>query len=117
MKTAYLIACFLPLVGSVLAGVFGTKFAGKGYALEAAVATIDYAFDLLGWDNVIHTIDPDNAASIRLLERLGFKVEGHLRAEWETHIGVRDSLIFGLLKDEWLARRLPPADRAAASSA
>ncbi len=31
MKTAYLIACFLPLLGSVLAGVFGTKFAGKGW--------------------------------------------------------------------------------------
>jgi NADH-quinone oxidoreductase subunit L len=31
MKTAYLIACFFPLLGSVLAGVFGTKFAGKGW--------------------------------------------------------------------------------------
>ncbi len=31
MKTAYLIACFLPLLGSVLSGVFGTKFAGKGW--------------------------------------------------------------------------------------
>jgi NADH-quinone oxidoreductase subunit L len=31
MKTAYLIACFLPLVGSLLAGLFGTQFAGKGW--------------------------------------------------------------------------------------
>lgn len=46
-------------------------FAGKGYAYEAAVAAIDYAFDILGWSDVIHTIAPDNHRSIRLAERLG----------------------------------------------
>jgi RimJ/RimL family protein N-acetyltransferase len=45
--------------------------------------------------------DPENAPSIALLERLGFRREGLLRGEWETHIGVRDSLILGLLRDEW----------------
>ena len=45
--------------------------------------------------------DPENAASVALLGRLGFKLEGQLRGEWETHIGVRDSLIFGLLAEEW----------------
>jgi RimJ/RimL family protein N-acetyltransferase len=44
---------------------------GRGYAAEAAVATIDWAFDRLGWDEVIHCIDPDNAPSIVLAERLG----------------------------------------------
>lgn len=47
------------------------EYEGKGYALEAAVASIDYAFDTHGWDKVIHTIDPENIASIRLAERLG----------------------------------------------
>ena len=47
------------------------EFAGRGYAYEAACATMDFAFDVLGWDRAIHTIDPDNAASIRLAERLG----------------------------------------------
>lgn len=46
-------------------------FAGKGYAHEAAVATIDYAFDVLGWDDVMHIIDPENAPSIALARRLG----------------------------------------------
>ncbi|WP_188053418.1 GNAT family N-acetyltransferase [Sphingosinithalassobacter sp. CS137] len=46
-------------------------FSGRGYAFEAAVAAIDFAFDVLGWDDVIHTIHPDNARSIRLAERLG----------------------------------------------
>ena len=44
---------------------------GKGYGVEAATATIDYAFDVLGWTDVIHCIDPDNTPSQRLAERIG----------------------------------------------
>ncbi len=44
---------------------------GKGYGVEAATATIDYAFDVLGWTDVIHCIDPDNTPSKRLAERIG----------------------------------------------
>ncbi|TMQ08283.1 MAG: GNAT family N-acetyltransferase [Deltaproteobacteria bacterium] len=32
---------------------------GRGYATEGARATIDYAFDVLGWTDVIHCIEPD----------------------------------------------------------
>lgn len=44
---------------------------GRGYGVEAATATIDYAFDALGWTEVIHTIVQENAPSQRLAERLG----------------------------------------------
>ncbi len=47
------------------------EFAGRGYAYEAACAVMDYAVDVLGWDHVIHTIDPENMGSIRLAQRLG----------------------------------------------
>jgi RimJ/RimL family protein N-acetyltransferase len=70
---------------------------GRGYASEAAAAVIDYAFEALDTRRVFADVDPDNAASIELLKRLHFVAEGHLRDEWETHIGLRDSLIFGLL--------------------
>ncbi|WP_079246911.1 GNAT family N-acetyltransferase [Sphingomonas turrisvirgatae] len=46
-------------------------FAGKGYAYEGAVAAMDYAVDVLGWDRVIHTIAPGNVRSRRLAQRLG----------------------------------------------
>ena len=79
-------------------------FAGKGYAHEAAVAAIDFAFDSLGWSDVIHTIAPDNIRSIRLAERLGsanrgptrlpapldgYRVDawGQSAAEWRAHRG------------------------------
>lgn len=49
---------------------------GKGYAVEAAAAAMDYAVDHLGWDDVIHCIDPDNLASARVAERLGSRNRG-----------------------------------------
>jgi len=44
---------------------------GQGYAREAAVASIDWSFDRLGWTEVIHCIDPDNRPSQALAHRLG----------------------------------------------
>ena len=49
---------------------------GKGYAVEAAAATMDYAFDVLGWDDVIHCIDPENLASAAVATRLGSRNRG-----------------------------------------
>lgn len=69
---------------------------GCGYAFEAVGALIDRLF-AAGARRVFADTDPDNAASNRLLEALGFSLEGRLRGEWHTHIGVRDSLIWGRL--------------------
>jgi RimJ/RimL family protein N-acetyltransferase len=74
--------------------------AGQGYAREAVRALIDLLF-AEGARRVFADTDPDNARSIALLVELGFQREGLLRAEWETHIGVRDSVIWGMLRDEW----------------
>lgn len=76
------------------------RFWGKGFAREGVSRLIDLLF-AEGNRRVWADVDPDNAASNRLLEALGFTLEGRLRAYWETHIGVRDSLIWGLLRDEW----------------
>lgn len=78
---------------------------GRGLVTEAVAALIDLLFSE-GQRRVFADTDPDNAASIAVLRRLGFTLEATLRAEWETHIGVRDSLIWGLLEDEWKAARV-----------
>jgi RimJ/RimL family protein N-acetyltransferase len=44
---------------------------GRGYAVEAAEATMDWAFGALGWDDVIHCIDPENTPSQKVAQRLG----------------------------------------------
>jgi ribosomal-protein-alanine N-acetyltransferase len=74
---------------------------GRGYACEAVTTIVEYGFRTLRLRRIFADCDPDNLGSIRILERLGFHREGHLRAEWETHIGIRDSLIFGMLSAEW----------------
>lgn len=76
---------------------------GKGYGREAVGMLIERLFEE-GQRRVFADVDPDNQGSIKLLETLGFKFEGRLRSEWETHIGIRDSLLYGLLADEWKDR-------------
>ena len=49
---------------------------GKGYAQEAAAASRDYAFEVLGLERLVAVTTPDNASSGKLLERLGFTFEG-----------------------------------------
>ena len=79
------------------------EFTGRGYAVEAATAAIDWAFDTLGWTEVIHTIQPPNAASIALAERLGssWLRAGCLPAPHEDiEVG-----LWGQTRDAWRARR------------
>lgn len=76
---------------------------GKGIAEEALTLAIDQLF-AEGYRRVFADTDPDNVYSRRLLERLGFRLEGVLRAEWETHIGIRDTTLYGLLKEDWTCR-------------
>ncbi len=76
---------------------------GHGYAHEAAVASIDWAFEHLGWDRVIHTIDPDNLPSIRLAERLGSSLMGPVQLP-PPHEHV-SALAYGQSREQWFARR------------
>jgi RimJ/RimL family protein N-acetyltransferase len=70
---------------------------GKGYATEGARRALDYAFTELGREHVISLIHPENAASIRVAERLGEKVEG------TTEVLGMEVLIYGLDRDAWHA--------------
>ncbi|MBY0520774.1 MAG: GNAT family N-acetyltransferase [Sphingomonas sp.] len=77
---------------------------GQGLAREAVGLLIGHLFAVEGHRRVFADTDPDNVGSNNLLTRLGFTLEGRLRGEWETHIGVRDSFIWGLLAEEWAGR-------------
>jgi len=75
---------------------------GKGYATEGAAATIDWAFDRLGWTEVIHCIAPDNEPSRAVARRLGSRLRGRtlLPAPFET-VEVE---IWGQTRAEWRSR-------------
>lgn len=82
---------------------------GKGYAVEAAAAAMDYAFDVLEWPAVIHCIAPDNLASEKVAIRLGSTNRGPVRAPVpfdQTQLN-----LWGQTREEWAVNRLRLARR------
>ena len=75
----------------------------RGYATDALRRVLRYAFDELGLTRLEADVDPRNGASLRTLERLGFRREGLLRERWFVAGEVQDSVILGLLAREWRA--------------
>jgi RimJ/RimL family protein N-acetyltransferase len=69
-----------------------SEFRGKGYAVEAARASIDWAFATFELDQIMHCIDRENIASQGVARRLG--------AEKEREID-----LFGQVADVWVTRR------------
>lgn len=87
--------------------VLGSAHWGLGYAQEALSLVLDFAFGTLGLRRVEADIDPRNASSCKLAERLGFVREGLLRERWEIAGEVCDTVMYGLLAKDWRARRSP----------
>ncbi|WP_348699420.1 GNAT family N-acetyltransferase [Duganella fentianensis] len=74
---------------------------GQRYMQEALKAVLDYGFGTLRLHRIEADIHPDNAASVRLLQGLHFRLEGHLRERWFVDGEISDSLILGLLARDW----------------
>src|SRR5262245_16446079 len=68
---------------------------GRGFATEGARAALRHAFTELGQPHVISLIQPPNARSIAVAERLGERLEGRTEL-----LGV-ETLIYGIRCDEW----------------
>jgi RimJ/RimL family protein N-acetyltransferase len=78
---------------------------GQGYAQEALRLALPHAFGALALNRVEADIDPRNVASVRVVERVGFKREGLLRERWWVGDDVQDSVIYGLLARDHAATR------------
>ncbi|MFC0189968.1 GNAT family N-acetyltransferase [Fictibacillus aquaticus] len=78
----------------------GTGFEGNGIAQRASYGMLMYAFYQLGLNRIELRAAENNTRSIRLAERLGFKLEGRCRqSEW-INGSCRDLLQFSLLREE-----------------
>ena len=73
----------------------------NGYAGEAVRALINYVFNTLGKHKVIAFTDVRNAKSIRLLECVGFRREGHLLENYMSKGQWVDEYQYSLLRSEW----------------
>jgi RimJ/RimL family protein N-acetyltransferase len=75
---------------------------GRGYAVEGAAAAAAWAFDELGWPEIIHCIAPDNVASQRVAARLGSTLRGTGRLPPPLHD--KELEIWGQTRHEWRQR-------------
>ena len=66
---------------------------------------IAHAFDTLGLHRLEADTDPRNERCLKLLTRLGFREEGRLRERWHVGGEVQDSVLLGLLREEWVVGR------------
>jgi RimJ/RimL family protein N-acetyltransferase len=80
-----------------LAWALARPFWGRGYAAEAARAALAEAFGRLGWPRIISLIDPANARSVRLAERLGERWAG------EATVRGHRVAVYALERSAWRA--------------
>jgi [ribosomal protein S5]-alanine N-acetyltransferase len=74
---------------------------GQGYATEAARAIVHYGFTTFKLHRVWSWCVADNVGSAHVLEKVGMRLEGRLR-ENEFYKGRWwDTLMYGMLEDEW----------------
>jgi RimJ/RimL family protein N-acetyltransferase len=82
--------------------LFDPRHQGKGFATEAATALLDWAFGIAGFHRVVGRTESRNAASARVLEKLGMRLEAHLvenewvKGEWQSE------LVYAILEREWI---------------
>lgn len=63
---------------------FLPEFWGRGFATEACIASLAFGFDTLELDRIIGLVLPENAASIRVLEKAGMHADGTITYDGST---------------------------------
>ena len=82
----------------------GVPYWNRGYASEAAAAIVGWGFEALELERVFAMHFSGNAASGRVLAKLGMTHEGSLRQhaiKWDQRVDVE---MWGILREEWVAR-------------
>lgn len=76
---------------------------GRGYMTEALRYFFTFLHQRMSLRRLEADIHPDNLASARVLERLGFQREGLMKERWCVDGVISDSVLFGLLlnKPSW----------------
>lgn len=91
--------------GFELGWMLARRYWGMGYATEGAKAALRYAFTELGQNEVISLIHPENAASIRVAERLGERPAG------TAEVLGKPVLVYRVSQAEWRQARTDPLER------
>ncbi len=81
------------------------KHWGLGIMSEALKEILDFGFDKMGLHSMEANIDPENIASAKLLEKIGFRKEGYLRESYFFNNKFFDNVIYSLLDEERIYRK------------
>lgn len=73
------------------------KYWNKGIMTECVRAVVKFGFESLELERIFTSVEPNNIASIKVLEKNGFTKEGHLRHCFPLNDGLHDCLIYGKL--------------------
>ncbi|MCG2612428.1 GNAT family N-acetyltransferase [Flavobacterium sp. SM15] len=76
-------------------------YKGKGVMSEVLKAVVHYGFTQMQLHRIEAFISPENIASLKLVQKLNFIKEGHLREHYFKNNVMEDSLVFSLLKHEY----------------
>ncbi len=90
----------------ILGGGFtvAPEYHRQGFGAEAVTGLLEHLFTVLNKHRVFASVDPQNEASMALLNKIGMRQEAHFRqslffkGEWV------DDVVFGILRSEWLNR-------------
>jgi ribosomal-protein-alanine N-acetyltransferase len=108
------------LYGSVSSAVIGywvvPEVAGKGVTPTAVALVSDYLFQVVGLHRVEIDIRPENVASLRVVEKLGFRYEGlkerfiHINGAWRDHyvFALTHEEVVGGVLNRWIQGRVSP---------
>ncbi len=77
------------------------SYQGQGYAIEALKAVISYLFFNLAKHRITASVDPNNLKSIKLLEKLGMRKEGHFIKSFRMGDMWFDDCIYAILRYDW----------------
>ena len=101
----------------MLGYALGENHWGQGFATEAAIAVLHFAFDQMGCPVVSAYHFPKNAKSKRVIKKLGFTPEGTLRLATTLPDGtVTDDVCYSITREEFAQRVAKTADKAAAEA-
>ena len=81
--------------------VIDRSYWNRGLVSEVLVPVLAYAFGEIGLHRLEADVDPDNIASLALLKKFGFRREGLTRESFMVHGRWHDSVILGLLEDDY----------------
>ncbi len=79
----------------------GKSYWGKGYAGEALRLMLKFGFEQLKLVRITAGVMHPNLASARMLERVGFKLEGRFRKSFMQYGQWLDELRYGILREEF----------------